>query len=325
MKLLTFRNASNADRVGVVMSDLQILDLQAAAQAVGSKNPGMFDSMLALIESGEAGLAAARDLERKAPGNALCDMNSVKIQAPIPRPPRMRSGSFFARHLTQALEGQLRILSRSKPDPEAFFKKAVEKAGQQPPKGYYVSPVYWFQDNFCVSGPDAEVKWPAYSNWIDYELELTAIIGKRGRDISKADADQYIFGYTILNDLSARDAQRQAMETSLTLTAKGKDFDGSYPMGPWIVTRDSIDIFDVATTLRVNGEDWGHGHSREHTWTFADLIAYASQASDLIPGEVFSSATVANCAGMEHARQGARGDVVELIVDGIGTLRTKIV
>lgn len=325
MKLLTFRDGSNADRVGIVMSERQILCLQSAAASTGSKNPQVFGSMLALIEAGEPGLDAARELERRAPENALRDLSAVTIQAPIPRPPRMRSGSFFPRHLKQALEGRLRMLSRSKPDPEAFFRKAVERAGEQPPKGFYESPVYWFQDNFCVSGPDAEVRWPAYSSWIDYELELAAIIGKRGRDISKADAERCIFGYTILNDLSARDEQLKATETSLSLTAKGKDFEGSYPMGPWIVTRDSIDIFNVATTLRVNGEDWGRGHSREHTWSFADLIAYASRASDLIPGEVFSSATVANCAGMEHGRQGARGDAVELIVEGIGTLRTKIV
>jgi 2-keto-4-pentenoate hydratase/2-oxohepta-3-ene-1,7-dioic acid hydratase in catechol pathway len=168
------------------------------------------------------------------------------------------------------------------------------------------------------------VRWPAYSNWIDYELEIAAVIGRRGRDIRKEEADQYIFGYTIMNDLSARDAQQLATATGLSITAKGKDFTGSYPLGPCIVTKDELDVANLQTVLRVNDEEWGRGSTSGRHWTFNDGIAYASQDCDLIPGEILTSATVPNCAGYELARKGRRGDCVEVEVAGIGVLRTWI-
>jgi len=323
MKLVTFKGDSGGDRVGIWTKDDKIVDLKSAADGNGIE-PSVFDNMLSLIEGGEAALATARRIESNPPANAVVQRSSVRLRAPIERPPRMRAISGYPRHIEQAAIGYSRIASRSAPDPEKAFAAAMQRS-VKPSEGFFKVPAYWWMDHFSVSGPDDEVKWPRYSNWIDYELELVAIVGKRGRDIKKEDADKYLFGYTILNDLSARDTQRVAIESGMSITAKGKDFDGGYPMGPCIVTADALDIYNVNAVLRVNGEVWGKGHSGEKHWTYSDAIAYMSQYSDMIPGEVLSAATIPNCSGMENEKLGKIGDVVELDVEGIGVLRTKIV
>ena len=135
MRLLTFRDNSNLDRVGIMMPGGRILDLRTAAEAGGIKNLAIFDSMLALIESGEAGLEVARDLERTPTGEALRDLDAIKIKAPIPVPPRMRSGSLFARHLTQALEGSFANSFALQARPGRFLQESGRKCGSATAQG----------------------------------------------------------------------------------------------------------------------------------------------------------------------------------------------
>jgi 2-keto-4-pentenoate hydratase/2-oxohepta-3-ene-1,7-dioic acid hydratase (catechol pathway) len=325
LKLVTFERAGKA-QVGCMLDADRILVFEEACRLLPDFAPVThhFRNMLALIESGEVGLEAARMLAEKAPAEATVALSAVRLRAPIPRPPRFRSMSSYPAHLARAQEGRARILAAEAGDPEAAFKAAQTKFIERPPAGYYETPVYWIMDPLCVSGPDDEIVWPAYSDWIDYELELVAVIGKSGRDIPKEQAEDFIFGYTLLNDLSARDEQAKAAATSLSITAKGKDFENSYPIGPCIVTRDEIDVYNQQATLRVNGEVWASGSTANPHWTFADFIAYASRAAQLVPGEMVSSATVGNCSGLEQARKGNPGDVVELEVSGIGILRNSI-
>ncbi len=174
-----------------------------------------------------------------------------------------------------------------------------------------------------VIGPDAEVPWPPYTDQLDHELELAAVIGRRVRDVRREDADGCIFGYTIWNDLSARDVQRR--ETPIGLgPGKAKDWDGSNVLGPCLVTADAFDPSAARMTVRVNGELWGESSSAEMYHSFADMIAYASQSQSLYPGEVIGSGTATGGSGLELDRWLAPGDVVELEIEGIGVLRNTI-
>ena len=129
-------------------------------------------------------------------------------------------------------------------------------------------PVYFKCNRFNVIGHDADVIWPSYSDWMDYELELACVIGRTGKDISSANAAAHVFGFTIFNDVSARDVQFDEMKAGLG-PAKGKDFDTGNVFGPWIVTLDEIgDPHALAMEARVNGERWGGGNSRAMHHTF---------------------------------------------------------
>lgn len=319
MRLVTFRGIEGGDRVGALIGDSEVLDLTTANDGDPS-----FANMLAFIEGGEAILERAQAQIEALSAHALLARSTVRLRPPIPLPPRMRGTSLDAKHLSQGRDGMVRLLAADGEDGEEAVAKAEKIFGPIPKPGWFETPIYYSLDQYCISGPDDHVTWPSYSQWIDYELEIAAIIGRRGRDIAVEDAGQYIFGYTILNDLSARDAQHIAMATGLSITAKGKDFEGSNAMGPCIVTSDEIKHGDMQAVLRVNGEEWGRGTPAGRHWTFEDAISYMSQAAYLFPGEILSSSTVAGCCGMEQARMGARGDCVELEVTGIGILTTYI-
>jgi 2-keto-4-pentenoate hydratase/2-oxohepta-3-ene-1,7-dioic acid hydratase in catechol pathway len=174
-----------------------------------------------------------------------------------------------------------------------------------------------------VIGPEEEIPWPAYTEKLDHELELAAIIGKRGKNISKETAFSYIFGYTIWNDVSARDVQVRELPVNMG-PCKAKDWDGSNVLGPCIVTADEVNSGNLRMTVRVNGEVWGEDTSAHMHHTFADMIAYASQAQTLYPGEVFGSGTAAGGSGLELDRFLQEGDVVEMEIEGIGILRNRV-
>ncbi len=174
-----------------------------------------------------------------------------------------------------------------------------------------------------VIGPEDEIPWPSYTEKLDYELELAAIIGKRGKDIAREDARGYIFGYTIWNDVSARDVQTRELPVGMG-PAKAKDWDGSNVLGPCIVTADELDAGNLRMIVRVNGEVRGEDTSAHMHHTFADMIHYASQAQTLYPGEVFGSGTAAGGSGLELDRWLQEGDVIEMEIEGIGVLHNRV-
>ena len=149
------------------------------------------------------------------------------------------------------------------------------------------------------------------------------VLGRTGRDICLEDARKHIFGYTIFNDLSARDAQLAEMAGQLG-PCKGKDFDGANVMGPCIVTADEFDPENARMTVLINGETIAEGNSGTMYHKFEDLIAYISRSETLHAGEILGSGTVGKGSGLEMGRLLQAGDVVELTVDGIGTLRNRI-
>jgi 2-keto-4-pentenoate hydratase/2-oxohepta-3-ene-1,7-dioic acid hydratase in catechol pathway len=184
-------------------------------------------------------------------------------------------------------------------------------------------PAYYKGLPDTVIGPDAEVPWPPYTDQLDHELELAAVIGRRVRDVGHEDAADCIFAYTIWNDLSARDVQRREGPVGLG-PGKAKDWDGSNVLGPWLVTADEFDASAARMAVRVNGELWGESSTAEMHHSFADMIVYASRSQTLHPGEVFGSGTAPGGSGLELDRWLRAGDTVELEVEGIGVLRNTI-
>jgi len=206
---------------------------------------------------------------------------------------------------------------------EGHLKNALSRLGRPIPDEWYDVPAYYKGMPDTVIGPDDEVPWPAWTDHLDHELELAAVIGPEPvRDVTGDAAGRAIFGYTIWNDISARDVQVRELPVGMG-PGKAKDWDGANVLGPCIVTADELGG-GLAMRVRVNGELWGEDSSSSMHHTFADLVAYASQSQTLWPGEVLGSGTAAGGSGLELDRRLAPGDLVELEVEGIGVLRNRI-
>jgi 2-keto-4-pentenoate hydratase/2-oxohepta-3-ene-1,7-dioic acid hydratase in catechol pathway len=206
---------------------------------------------------------------------------------------------------------------------EGHLLNVFPTLGREIPQEWYDVPAYYKGLPDTVIGPEDEVPWPTYTQKLDHELELAAVIARSGRDITEGQALDYVFGYTIWNDLSARDVQVRELPVALG-PGKAKDWDGSNVLGPCIVTADEIDPHDVELEVRVNGDRWGGANTKDMHHTFESMIAYASQALTLHPGEVLGSGTATGGSGSELGRWLAAGDVVEMEASGIGVLRNTI-
>jgi fumarylacetoacetate (FAA) hydrolase len=200
---------------------------------------------------------------------------------------------------------------------------------------WYDAPVFYFSNTASITGPDVSIRKPPETNALDYELEIGVVIGREGGDIAVEEADDYIAGFTILNDWSARDIQIREMKVGLG-PAKGKDFATS--IGPYLVTPDELEDrildrsrgnrYDLVMTARVNGEEYSRGNLRDMNWTFAELIAQASRNTVLKPGDLIGSGTVGTGCIVEFP-DGAHpwlqtGDTVELEIERLGILRNQI-
>ena len=187
---------------------------------------------------------------------------------------------------------------------------------------WYELPSCYKGNRLTIIGPEDELKWPHYSEKLDYELELAMFIGKRGKDITQEDAMDHVFGFSVLNDFSARDIQINEMKNWLG-PHKGKDFGTA--IGPCVVTADEFDPTDAVMIARVNGEEWSRGNAGDAYYSWNKMIEYASMEEELVPGEMFGSGTVATGCGADLDRWIQPGDVIELEIEGIGILKNKIV
>jgi 2-keto-4-pentenoate hydratase/2-oxohepta-3-ene-1,7-dioic acid hydratase in catechol pathway len=293
MRLVTFRTEGRAPAPGALVEG----GTKVAAL------PG-FRSVLEIIEGGENALDRAYESLKRAPV-----VDNVQLLAPIPHPPQMRDFLCFEKHLKQAFAAAAKLRGTPVRIPEVWYER----------------PIFYHPSRFSVCGPDADVPWPSYTERLDFELEFGCYIGTPGKDIPRSRARSHIFGYTIFNDFSARDEQTREMAGQLG-PGKGKDFDNANAMGPCLVTADELaDPYNLEMVVRVNGEEWGRGNSRDMHWKFEDCIAHASRSETLHPGEFFGSGTVGNGCGLEQLRFLQPGDVVELEVDGIGVLRNRVI
>jgi 2-keto-4-pentenoate hydratase/2-oxohepta-3-ene-1,7-dioic acid hydratase in catechol pathway len=324
MKLATFKSGSQ-EKVGIVHAgDTQLFDVAAAAGRDGGTSPA-FTSMLALIDAGEGALEQAAKIFDKHGKDAILSIsaNTADILAPIPEPRQMRDGMSFPLHILQAPRGQLKLAARAKNDMAELERIEAEPLGELP-EVYRKQPIYYITNRFSVRGTNTTVKWPRYSQVMDYECEYGIITKNKGANISAAKARDHIFGYTIFNDFSARDAQRVEMEGRLG-PAKGKSFDGGNVLGPWIVTPDEIgDPYKLKMEVRVNGKMRSQGVSDGMLFSFEEIIAHVTKDETLMPGEFIGSGTVGNGCGLELGWYLEHGDAIELEVEKIGILKNRV-
>ncbi len=239
-------------------------------------------------------------IEVGAPESTMVPVEGARLLAPL-RPRSLRDFLAFEGHMTNALSRLDRPI----------------------PGEWYDVPAYYKGMPDTVIGPEDEIPWPAWTDKLDHELELAAVIGRRVRDVAPDDAAGCIFGYTIWNDLSARDVQARELPVGMG-PGKAKDWDGSNVLGPCIATPDEVDLERARMRVRVNGEVWGQDTPASMHHSFAALIAYASLGQTLRAGEVLGSGTAAGGSGLELDRRLQEGDVVELEIQGIGVLRNRI-
>ena len=298
MKLVTY-DRGDGPRAGVVV-DERVLD---AATLLG-EGRGLRD-VRALLELSNDPLTRLKLVLSSTEGVPL---TSVRLRAPILQPPTVRDFMVYEGH---ASAGNSRKLSDA----------------------WYRLPIFYFSNPLCLFGPDDAVPYPSASEQLDYEPELAAVIGREGSNIAEADAFSYIAGFTIFNDWSCRDLQRDEMAARLG-PAKGKDSASS--LGPWIVTTDELAPFirdgrlHARCSLKVNGTTWMDNDAglMYHTW--GAMIERASRDSRIVPGDVIGSGTVTGGSIGEairngfHARYLQPGDIVEIAVERIGILRNTI-
>ena len=325
MKLASYREGG-ATKIGAVdAAGARVFDLAAASVRAGAAT-APFASMLSLINSDDPGLDLARMLLEKlgGEGDLWSSLAGVELLAPVPEPRQMRDGMSFATHIRQSARGATAIQAMKTGGVEAFRAAMAAPLGELP-EIYRQIPIYYITNRQTVVGPGTTVSWPRYSKVMDYELEIAAVTKRTRASIPAAEGAAHIFGYTIFNDFSARDRQALEMQGRLG-PAKGKSFDGSNAMGPWIVTADELaDPQTLKVEVRVNGETRSTGSTSGMLFSFAEFIADASQDETIRAGEVFGSGTVGNCCGLEIGRFLESGDEIALHVDRIGVLRNTVV
>jgi len=320
MRIVTFAQRGGAQRLGALIGEEAVLDIASA-------DPGRpaFASVQALIEAGPEAWKAAADIARNAPRAACIALSSVTLLPPLPRPVRLRDCSLFLEHMEKSLDAWAKKLASESPDPTAALKELMASGRFSLKPIFRERVLYYNASHLSVSGPGDDVIWPAYSNWIDYELEWACVVGKAGRSVLRDKAREYIFGYTIFNDWSLRDVQMRVMDANLGPGA-GKDFAGGNGLGPCIVTADEVaEPYALTMTAHVNGEVWSRGSTASMHHRFEDAISQFSEVEPLVPGEVIGSGTVLTGCGFELNRRLAEGDVVELQVESIGALRNRVV
>lgn len=285
---------------------------QREAQPYRLANAQVPSTMLEFLEGGASAMAAAQrafdyvvtiGATNHGPSGetVLYRTGEVTTIAPLPNPSSLRDFIAFENH----------IAATSK------------KRGQPIPPEWYKFPVYYKGNHRTIIGPDQDLPWPLETTKLDYELELACVIGRSGRDIPEREAQDYIAGYTIMNDFSARDIQFQEMACRLG-PAKGKDF--ATALGPCLLTPDEIaDLGALTMIARVNGEEWSRGRFGTIHWSFPQMIAHVSRGETIYPGDVFGSGTVGGGCGLEMDRYLKPGDIVELEIQPIGILQTKVV
>ncbi len=330
MRLVTVDSIDSGRQwIGAIRVDGHYVDLQAGAQALfGGKWHEELSSMLALIEAGDGALQAARDVldaaeTRAYDGWGAVQTSSVRLRTPIPNPPQIRDCLMFEDHLVNAYAKLRQTRASLEPDPVLALAEYDAAGLYKVPEIWYELPLYYKANRFSVIGGEEDIIWPDYTENLDFELEYGAFLKCATKDVTPEQAERNIFGYSIFNDVSARDIQSREMQGMLG-PAKGKDFDTGNIIGPCIVTADAVDTANMMMRVRVNGKEWASGNSGSARWKFGEVISYMSKSETLVPGEFIGSGTVGGGCGLEYGELLKPGDVIELEVEGIGILRNRV-
>lgn len=305
MRFITFEKKDGAVSAGFLLDEERVLDMYEVSEG---KLP---NNLLDFLDKSEDNLKLATSLlHLPSYQKGVYQLSEIRLKAPLPVPRSFRDFYAFEQHV----------------------KTARENRGLEMIPEWYKMPVFYFSNHLSIKGPNDEITRPHACKRLDYEIEIACIIGKEGKDIAKDAADDYIFGYCILNDWSARDFQVEEMKVGLG-PAKGKDF--STTIGPWIVTRDELEPlkqdkgFNLQMKARVNEILLSEGNMRDIHFSFGEMVERASRGVTLYPGEIIGSGTVGTGCILELGQEVHRflepGDKVELEIDCLGVLQNKII
>jgi len=295
----------NRRQVAVVEEDGTLYPLPGVGSLTGLLDAG--GGLPGLLDAGSAMLDVP-------PGPHVSD---VRLLPPL-QPPTVRDFVTFEEHV------------------EGVRKSVDGTAGV--PERWYAAPTFYFTNPYAVYGPHDDIPVPPGSSMLDFELEVAAVIGKEGRDLSPEQARDHIAGYTVFNDWSARDLQSAEMKVGLG-PCKGKDT--ATTLGPYLVTADELEKYRdadgflrLALTAEINGEEVGKDLLSNMSWTFEEMAAYASRGTVVRPGDVLGSGTCGNggCLAELWGVRGRQdpaplkpGDTVTLTVEGIGSVSNTVV
>lgn len=284
------------------------------------------DEMNAFLQGGEVLMERAKKIDAQIKSGELSPKEEVffELLAPVPHPASCRDGYAFRQHVAAARRNR-------KVDMIAEFDQY---------------PIFYFTNHNAIQGPGEIECMPDHFQKLDFELEVAVVIGKKGKNITAAEADDYIAGFTIMNDMSARTLQMEEMLLNLG-PAKGKDF--STVIGPWLVTPDELlqfktsaksghtgNTYNLQMTCTVNGKQVSAGNMADMDWTFAEIIERCAYGTDILPGDVIGSGTVGTGCFLELNGTGLLndpnfkpqwlqdGDVVEMEITGLGHLSNTI-
>ena len=324
MKLVSYKR-NNSGLLGIYV-DNKIYNLSETAVQLGKKLPS---SMKEFLNGGEEAMNVAKAIEREItnhPDKFIAENCSDNdLLAPVPEPASCRDGYAFRQHVEAARRN-----------------RGVEMISE-----FDEYPVFYFTNHNAMQGPGEISCMPDHFQKLDFELEAAVVIGKKGMNVKAEDADHYIAGYMIMNDMSARVLQMEEMKLNLG-PAKGKDF--STVTGPWLVTPDEIEPYRIPPKeghsgkrynlfmkCRVNGIQVSEGNLGDMDWTFAEIVERCSYGVNILPGDVIGSGTVGTGCFLELNGTGKRldphykeqwlqpGDIVEMEIEGLGKLSSKIV
>lgn len=320
MKLVTY-SKEGKEQLAFYIND-SLYDVNAA-------NDRLPSTMKEMLEDWETFSAIARETEAdiksgKNTTAAAVAFSSANIMAPVPKPTSCRDGYAFRQHVAAARRNR--------------------KVEMIPEFDQY--PIWYFTNHNAIQGPGDIECMPDHFQKLDFELEAAIVIGKKGRNIKASEADNYIAGYMIMNDMSARLLQMEEMKLNLG-PAKGKDF--STVIGPMLVTPDELEKsrvpakeghtgnnYDLKMTCKVNGVQVSAGSMGDMDWTFAEIVERCAYGADILPGDVIGSGTVGTGCFLELNGTGLlndpnyqvqwlqAGDVVEMEIEGLGTLTNTI-
>jgi fumarylacetoacetate (FAA) hydrolase len=323
MKFVSYQNQKR-EYLGIYVNE-HIYNLADAGKVLGLNAA---TTMSELLNGEEAAMDIARTIEDKLRHGSI-EVKSflwseVDILAPVPHPTSCRDGYAFRQHVAAARRNR--------------------KVDMIPEFDEY--PIFYFTNHNAIQGPGEIWCMPDHFRQLDFELEASIVIGKKGRNIKASDADRYIAGFMIMNDMSARQLQMEEMKLNLG-PAKGKDF--STVIGPWLVTPDELEAYKIpakeghtgnAYNLKmncfVNGIQVSEGNMGDMDWTFAEIIERCAYGVDIFPGDVIGSGTVGTGCFLELNGTGKlndpeypvqwlqEGDVVDMNIDGLGCLRNTI-
>ncbi|MCH8325261.1 MAG: fumarylacetoacetate hydrolase family protein [Bacteroidetes bacterium] len=324
MKFVSYEQ-NNADRVGLLING-KIYDLENCSAKSGKQLPS---TMGEFLKGEDENMNIARNLETEIKNSGQfesIELNDVKLLAPVPHPTSCRDGYAFRQHVATARRN-----------------RGVDMIPE-----FDQFPIFYLTNHNAIFGEGDILLEKDHFEKLDFELEAAVVIGKRGKNISAKEADKYIAGYMIMNDLSARRLQMEEMKLNLG-PAKGKDF--ATTIGPWLVTPDELEGFKIEAdsgdkyNLRMtafhNGKQISNGNMKDMNWSFAEIIERASYGVELIPGDVIGSGTVGTGCYLElngtwaiEAKEKNEeftpiwihpDDTMELEIEGLGRLKNRLI